>query len=77
MINQDKVKSFWDARAKTYENLAFESIANLEQDADSLQLKIQLETQKVGEFLGNVSGMHVLDLGAGVGQWAFRFAEAD
>lgn len=76
MIDQDKVKSFWDARARTYENLAFESIANLEQDADSLQLKIQLETRKVGEFLGSVSGMRVLDLGAGVGQWAFRFAEA-
>lgn len=76
MIDQDKVKSFWDARAKTYENLAFESIANLEQDADNLQLKIQLETKKVGDFLGSVSGMSVLDLGAGVGQWAFRFAEA-
>lgn len=76
MIDQDKVKSFWDARAKTYENLAFESIANLEQDADNLQLKIQLETQKAGEYLGDVAGLSVLDLGAGVGQWAFRFAEA-
>jgi SAM-dependent methyltransferase len=76
VIDQDKVKSFWDARAKTYENLAFESIANLEQDSENLQLKIQLETEKVGQFLGSVSGMSVLDLGAGVGQWAFRFAEA-
>lgn len=76
MIDQDKVKSFWDARAKTYENLAFESIANLEQDSENLQLKIQLETEKVGQFLGSVAGMSVLDLGAGVGQWAFRFTEA-
>lgn len=76
MIDQDKVKAFWDARARTYESLAFESIANLEQDSENLQLKIQLETRKVSEFLGSVSGMTVLDLGAGVGQWAFRFAEA-
>lgn len=76
MIDQEKVKSFWDARAKTYENLAFESIANLEQDSENLQLKIQLETEKVSDFLSSVSGMSVLDLGAGVGQWAFRFAEA-
>lgn len=76
MIDQDKVKAFWDARAKAYENQAFESIANLEQDAENLQLKVQLETQKVSEFLDSVNDRTVLDLGAGVGQWAFRFAEA-
>ena len=76
MLDKDKVKSFWDSRANTYQNLAFESIANLEQDPENLKLKIQLETEKVADYLGSVAGKTILDLGAGVGQWSFRFAEA-
>ncbi len=75
MIDQDKVKGFWDARAQAYQELPFESIANLEQDAENLQLKIELETKKIFDWLGNISGKNILDLGAGVGQWSFRFAE--
>ena len=76
MLDKDKVKSFWDSRANTYQNLAFESIANLEQDPENLKLKIQLETEKVADYLGSVAGKTILDLGAGVGQWSFRFVEA-
>jgi SAM-dependent methyltransferase len=75
VIDKNKIKSFWDSRASTYKNLAFESIANLEQDPENLKLKIQLETEKVREYLGSVAGKSVLDLGAGVGQWAFRFID--
>jgi ubiquinone/menaquinone biosynthesis C-methylase UbiE len=75
MIEKDKVKRFWDARAQTYDSLPFESIANLEQDADNLALKIRLETEKVFAWLPQVKDRNVLDLGAGVGQWSFRFAE--
>ena len=74
MIDKDSVKRFWDGRAKTYQELPFESIANLEQDPDNLNLKIRLESEKVFSWLGNVDGRSVLDLGAGVGQWSFRFA---
>jgi len=72
-IDQDSVKIFWDQRAKKYQELAFESIANLEQDPNNLQLKIKLETEKVFHYLGPVNGRTILDFGAGVGQWAFRF----
>lgn len=75
MIDEVKVKRFWDSRASTYKSLPFESIANLEQDPANLDLKIRLETEKVFRWLGDIEGRSVLDLGAGVGQWAFRFAE--
>jgi ubiquinone/menaquinone biosynthesis C-methylase UbiE len=75
MIDKEKVKAFWDARAATYGALDFNSIANLEQDPENLALKIRLESEKVFEYLGSVEGKRILDLGAGVGQWAFRFVE--
>lgn len=75
MIDQDKVKAFWDARAKTFGSLDFNSIANLEQDPENLALKVRLESEKVFGYLGSLAGRTVLDLGAGVGQWAFRFVE--
>lgn len=76
MIDEKLIKSFWDSRADTYKDLAFESIANLEQDPENLKLKIELETEKVTDYLGPVEGKSILDLGAGVGQWAFRFVDA-
>lgn len=75
MIDQDKVKAFWNARAKTFGELDFDSIGNLEQDPAHLELKVRLESQKVFAYLGVLKGKTVLDLGAGVGQWAFRFVE--
>lgn len=75
MIDDKKVKAFWDGRAGTYQNMAFESIANLEQDPENLKLKIKLETEKVFAYLGSINGKTILDLGAGVGQWAFRFID--
>lgn len=75
MINPEKVKQFWDSRAKVYTKVALESVANLEQDPANLQRKIDDETTKVFSWLADISGRSVLDLGAGVGQWSFRFAE--
>lgn len=75
MIDRKKVKAFWDARASAYGSLDFDSIANLEQDEDNLALKVALETGKVASYLGSVAGKTILDLGAGVGQWTFRFVE--
>jgi ubiquinone/menaquinone biosynthesis C-methylase UbiE len=75
MIDRDKVKAFWDARARTFGSLDFDSIANLEQDPENLALKVRLESEKVFAYLGSIAGKTILDLGAGVGQWAFRFLE--
>jgi SAM-dependent methyltransferase len=75
MIDKSKVKAFWDARAEKYGMLDFNSIANLEEDPINLALKIELETSKVFEYMQTVEGRSILDLGAGVGQWAFRFIE--
>lgn len=74
-MDETKVKSFWDNRARKYKSLPFESIVNLEEDPKNLELKISLETEKVFSWLGDISGLHFLDLGAGVGQWAFRLVE--
>lgn len=75
MIDTEKVRRFWQGRAVVAGKVAFESVANLEQDQNNLQLKIDDETAKVFGWLPIVAGMSVLDLGAGVGQWSFRFAE--
>ena len=75
MIDARKIKAFWESRAATYEALPFESVANLEQDPENLRLKIEAETAKVFGWLPALQGRSVLYLGAGVGQWALRFAE--
>ena len=51
MISKEKVKAFWDARAKKLGAVAFDSIANLEQDPDDLALKVRLESEKVFAYL--------------------------
>lgn len=75
MIDPKKVKAFWDGRAEQHKKLALESLANLEQDADNLKLKIDEETRRVFEWLPDLQHKSILDLGAGIGQWVFRFAE--
>lgn len=74
-IDKNKVKAFWDARAQKLNKVSFESIANLEEDPKNLELKITLETAKVFDYLGDVAGRSIVDIGAGVGQWTFRFFE--
>jgi SAM-dependent methyltransferase len=75
MLDPVKVQRFWESRAEAEGRVAFESIANLEQDTTNLQRKICDETEKVFGWLPPLEGLRVLDLGAGVGQWTFRFAE--
>ncbi|WP_446810842.1 class I SAM-dependent methyltransferase [Methylomonas sp. 2BW1-5-20] len=75
MLDPIKVKKFWDSRSRTFQSVAFESIANLEQNPENLEIKIRDENSKVFAWLPNLCNKSVLDLGAGVGQWTFRFAE--
>ena len=77
MIDPTHVRTFWERRAERITDLPFESVGNLEQDAANLRLKVDHETQRVLDQLDLAGvGAHsrVLDLGAGVGQWAFRLA---
>ena len=74
MIDSSKVKRFWEARGRKYGEVAYESIANLEEDQDLLDLKIRLEKECVIPRIPTGPDVEILDLGAGVGQWAFRFA---
>jgi 2-polyprenyl-3-methyl-5-hydroxy-6-metoxy-1,4-benzoquinol methylase len=75
MIDADKVKAFWESRAEKMGEVAFESIVNLEEDQEALAEKIRVETDVVFTYLGDISGKSIVDLGAGIGQWAFRFQE--
>lgn len=74
MISPHKIKNFWESRGKKYHQVAFESVANLEEDPELLELKISVETNKVIPRLALTSAARLLDLGAGCGQWSFRFA---
>ncbi len=62
-IDQEKVKRFWDERANSYNNVAFESVVNLELDPENLELKIRLETEKVFDYIPDVADQSILDLG--------------
>lgn len=75
MIDANKVKQFWEGRAGKYRRIAFESLANLEHDEKNLKVKIDDESKKVFGWLPDLTGLSILDLGAGVGQWTFRFAD--
>lgn len=74
MINAEKIKNFWDNRGKKFASRPSENMANLEEDPTLLALKIRLEQEVVMPRIKLHDDMNVLDLGAGYGQWAFRFA---
>jgi cyclopropane fatty-acyl-phospholipid synthase-like methyltransferase len=74
MINPNKIKKFWENRGEKYQKIPFESISNLEECPELLQEKIEIEKAQVLPRLHLHSDQTVLDLGAGVGQWTFRFA---
>jgi SAM-dependent methyltransferase len=74
MIDPAKVKDFWDRRGEKLGEVPFESIANLEENPELLALKTELEQACIMPLLPLCGGSTILDLGAGVGQWSFRFA---
>ena len=73
-MDEEKIKRFWQERGRKYEKLSFESVANLEEDPENLKLKIRDEQKKVFSWF-SPADKAILDLGAGIGQWAFRFQE--
>lgn len=74
MIDENKVKFFWEMRGEQSSKVPFESIGNLEEDPELLALKVKLEIEQVLPKLQLNDKLTILDLGAGVGQWTFRFA---
>lgn len=74
MLNPNKIKNFWENRGTKYQKIPFESISNLEECPELLQEKIDIEKTQVLPRLHLHADQTVLDLGAGVGQWTFRFA---
>ena len=74
MIDAEKVKSFWQTRSEKLGKLPFESIANLEEKVELLELKLKLEQERIMPLLPLMPDKTILDMGAGVGQWTFRFA---
>jgi len=75
IIDSVQVKKFWDAQAKKADQLKLEGIASLEEDAQLLEMKVSLEQTKIMSMINLApASSYVLDLGAGTGQWALRFA---
>ena len=74
-IDSQRVRRFWDAQAEKARNLPLESVANLEEDETLLNEKVITEIAKVFPLINLPVGGRVLDLGAGAGQWSFRFSE--
>lgn len=73
-IDPDKVKEFWERRGEKLGAVPFESIANLEEKPELLAEKTRLEQECILPLLPLGPNTTLLDLGAGVGQWTFRFA---
>tara|TARA_B100000963_G_scaffold360153_1_gene389961 strand:- start:1779 stop:2486 length:708 start_codon:yes stop_codon:yes gene_type:complete len=71
-MDEKKIKQFWESRGQKLHNIAFESLANLEEDPENLEIKMRDEQAKVFSWFDPYNKT-ILDLGAGVGQWAFRF----
>ena len=71
---EESIKSFWEARGTKYNKVPFESLSNFEEDPQILNERITAEKHLVFSKLLLNQEQTVLDLGAGVGQWAFRFA---
>lgn len=72
-IDYFSVREFWSNRSRQ-DLAAPESLVNFESDAERLSERIRLETAAIMPRMALESHMDVLDLGAGVGQWALRFA---
>lgn len=74
-LDSKKIKFFWDSQAKKVADIGLEGISNLEEDPTLLEAKIAAEKSKVMKKIDLDRTKRVLDLGAGAGQWSFRFAE--
>lgn len=73
ILEKDKIHDFWENRGKEFAEPCGE-MANLEPDPKLQALKSSLELDVVSSKLELNPDMKILELGAGYGQWAMRFA---
>lgn len=73
MIDEHKVKNFWESRGQKFSTPTGE-MANLEPNPQLQEMKQRGEQDIVMPRISLKHDMDVLDLGAGYGQWALRFA---
>lgn len=73
MINKNKIKDFWQKRGEKFKSPTSEMV-NLEPDPELQKIKTTLEQEVILPRMDLNKDLSVLDLGAGYGQWAFRFS---
>lgn len=73
MIDYTSIKAFWEARSRRAAESP-ESLVNFEEDSTRLREKVAGETRAIMPLLELGPEMKILDMGAGYGQWALRFA---
>jgi len=78
-MKREKIKDFWFNRSKIKktgsDESRIESIVNFESDKELADLKIKLEIECVNKNMSLNKNDIIVDLGAGFGQWALRFAQ--
>ena len=75
-MSKEDIKEFWEKQSSK-RNISHNSISNLESSSALSDLKIQIEKDVVMKQFTDIASKEckVLDLGAGSGQWAFRFSQ--
>ncbi|WP_165078480.1 MULTISPECIES: class I SAM-dependent methyltransferase [unclassified Desulfovibrio] len=73
MIDYTSIRAFWESRSRRATERP-ESLVNFEEDGLRLREKVAGETRAVMPLLELGPGVRILDMGAGYGQWALRFA---
>ena len=74
-LDREKVLKFWTSRALKEFSGDIKNSANLEDDSDLSKIKVQLENEKVQQYLlkTDLKG-HALDLGSGFGYWSRKIS---
>jgi cyclopropane fatty-acyl-phospholipid synthase-like methyltransferase len=73
-IDPGQVRAFWESQAGKLGSVPLDSMANLEERPGLLEQKIRREQECLVPLLRLERDASLLDLGAGAGQWTFRFA---
>jgi len=73
-MKRNSIRNFWEKRAEISDYKNIESLVNFETNNDLAELKIKEEIACVSKHFPLDENDILIDLGAGIGQWSFRFA---
>lgn len=73
-MDRNKVKAFWETRAKLTELPRIESMVNFETDKNRADSRINAEIACINNHFPINPNDTIIDLGAGNGQWSIRFS---